>query len=265
MIADYYNQLAPYYKYMLQDWNASVTRQAAALDGVIREFFGAPAQRILDAACGIGTQSLGLAQLGYQVTASDISPAAIALAQAEAAQRGLQISFGIADMRQLLTSYDQPFDVVVACDNAVPHLLSDGDIRQAFDQFYQCTTASGGCIISVRDYANMERGSKKLQPRHAHKTSTGHLIVFDLWEFDGDYYDFTTYLIDDQGQPNANAQVIRGGRYYCVTLTKLEALLRDAGFRHVTILRERYYQPLLVGTKNHSRRPRDVQKHQDPL
>jgi hypothetical protein len=37
MIADYYNQLAPYYKFMLQDWNASVLRQTAILDGVIRE------------------------------------------------------------------------------------------------------------------------------------------------------------------------------------------------------------------------------------
>jgi hypothetical protein len=45
--------------------------------------------------------------------------------------------------------------------------------------------------------------------------------------------------------------VIRGGRYYCVTLARLETLLREAGFRQVTILRERFYQPLLVGTKNH--------------
>jgi SAM-dependent methyltransferase len=249
MIADYYNQLAPYYKFMLQDWNASVVRQAVALGGVIREFFGSTAQRLLDAACGIGTQSLGLAELGFQVTASDISPAAIALAQAEAAQRGLQTSFGIADMRQLRASYALPFDVVLACDNAIPHLLSDDDIRQAFDQFYQCTTANGRCIISVRDYANMELGGKRLLPRQVHKTRTGHLIVFDLWEFDGDYYDFTTYLIDDQGQPNTSAKVIRGGRYYCVTMTKLETLLREAGFGGVTILRDRFYQPLIVGTK----------------
>jgi hypothetical protein len=97
--------------------------------------------------------------------------------------------------------------------------------------------------------AALERCGKKLQPRHAHKTNAGHLIVFDLWEFDGDYYDFTTYLIDDQGQPNANAQVIRGGRYYCVMLARLESLLREAGFRDVTTLRDRFYQPLLVGTK----------------
>ena len=249
MIESYYNQLAPYYKLMLQDWNASISRQAGILDGVIREFFGSQARRILDAACGIGTQSIGLAQLGYEVTASDISPVAIAHAQAEAAQRDLRLQFGIADMRQLAQSYAQGFDVVIACDNAIPHLLSDREIRQAFEQFYQCITAHGGCIISVRDYANMERSGKKLLPRQAHTTGDGHVIVFDLWEFEGDYYDFTTYIVEDKGQPDATTHVLRGGRYYCVTLEKLETLLREAGFQEVTTLRDRFFQPLLVGTK----------------
>jgi SAM-dependent methyltransferase len=250
MIDDYYNQLAPYYKLMHHDWNASVDRQATILDGVIREFFGPNVHNILDAACGIGTQSIGLAQLGYQVTASDISPNEIAQAQAEAARRGLQIAFGIADMRQLTQSYSQPFDVVIACDNAVPHLLSDAEIGQAFEQFYQCTTPDGGCILSVRDYASMERGGKQLYPRHVHETGKGCVILFDLWEFDGeDFYDFTTYIVEDRGKAAVTTQVIRGGRYYCVRLPTLEKLLKEAGFQQVAILRDRYFQPLLVGTK----------------
>jgi SAM-dependent methyltransferase len=253
MMDNYYNQLAPYYKFMLQDWNASVSRQAAIFDGVIREFFGPDAHRILDAACGIGTQSIGLAQLGYQITASDISPNEIAQAQAEATQRGLQIAFGVADMRKLTQSYSQLFDVVIACDNAVPHLLNDAEIRQAFEQFYQCTTASGGCILSVRDYASMERGGKKLYPRQAHETSDGRIVVFDLWEFDGeDFYDFTTYIVEDKGEATASTHVIRGGRYYCVTLTTLEKLLRQVGFQQVTIVRDKFYQPLLIGKKDHT-------------
>lgn len=252
MINDYYNQLAPYYKFMLQDWNASVSRQATMLDSVIREFFGSNVHSILDAACGIGTQSIGLAQLGYEITASDISPAEIDQAQAEATQRGLRITFGVADMRKLAQSHSRLFDVVIACDNAIPHLLSDGEIRQAFEQFYRCTTASGGCIISVRDYANMELGGRKLFPRQAHKTSEGHVIVFDLWQSDGDYYDFTTYIVEDKGEPSAKAHVIRGGRYYCVTLATLEKLLREVGFQQVTTLRDRYYQPLLIGIKGQS-------------
>jgi SAM-dependent methyltransferase len=250
MIETYYDQLAPYYKFLLQDWEASVLRQAAVLDGVIREFFGPDARRILDAACGIGTQSLGLAQRGYTVAASDISPVAVARAQAEAVKLGLPITFGVADMRRLATAYPQPFDVVMACDNAVPHLLSEAEILQAFEQFYRCTLPNGGCIISVRDYARLEeRSGKKLYPRAVHPTPDGRVVVFDLWEFDGDYYDFTTYIVEDKNETTAAAHVIRGGRYYCVTLAALESLLRQAGFHRVVTLADRFYQPLVIGLK----------------
>jgi hypothetical protein len=37
-----------------------VERQASILDGIIREYFGGNVKSILDAACGIGTQSIGL-------------------------------------------------------------------------------------------------------------------------------------------------------------------------------------------------------------
>jgi 2-polyprenyl-3-methyl-5-hydroxy-6-metoxy-1,4-benzoquinol methylase len=153
---DYYDNLAAYYKLIYQDWDASIERQGIALDGVIREFFGEGAKSILDAACGIGTQSIGLAERGYLVHASDSSKRAIIEGRTEAIKRGLPIEFQVTDMRRLIDIYPHPFDVVIACDNAIPHLLSNDEIRQTFEQFFQCTTSSGGCIVSLRDYAAME-------------------------------------------------------------------------------------------------------------
>lgn len=245
----YYNALVPYYKLIYADWEASVERQAAALDSVIREFVGPQACHILDAACGIGTQSIGLAQLGYTVSASDISRAEVERARTESSGRGLSIDFRQADMRHLWQAHQQQFDVVIACDNAVPHLLSDREIGQAFEQFYQCTTPLGACIISVRDYAAMERNGQKFYPRLTHNLENGRIVIFDLWEFDGDFYDFTTYIVEDRAQPIANTQVIRGGRYYCVSIATLETLLAQAGFTRVKTLMDRFFQPLIVGMK----------------
>jgi SAM-dependent methyltransferase len=250
MIAAFYDQLAPYYHYVYADWTATVTRQAAALDSIIREFFSPPAHHtILDAACGIGTQSLGLAALGYTITASDISPAAVERARASAQQRGLTIDFRVADMRALRETISETFDVVIACDNAVPHLLTDDDIRQAFHQFYACTTPQGGCIISVRDYANLEHGGQQIHPRLIHDIPGGRLLTVDEWDFDGDYYDLTIYAVEVREQVEAVTHVARGGRYYCVTLDRLEQLLMEAGFRQTLTLRERFFQPVLVGLK----------------
>ncbi len=214
-IEAYYDGLAHYYKLIYRDWEASVARQAEALDGLIREFFGPSARRVLDAACGIGTQCLGLAERGYHVAASDISPAEIAVARAEAERRGLVIDFGLADMRQLSQARPDPFDVVLACDNAIPHLLSEADILRTVQEFHRCTTPKGGCLISVRDYARLEertgQAAQQVYPRKVH--------------------------------------VIRGGRYYCVTLAALERLLRQAGFGRVVTLTDRFFQPLLVALK----------------
>jgi SAM-dependent methyltransferase len=246
----YYDKLASYYKLMYQDWNASVERHGIVLDEVIREFFGEDTKRILDAACGIGTQSIGLAKRGYLVTGSDISNGAIVEARTEATNRGLPIEFQVADMRRLVDNFPHPFDLVVACDNAIPHLLSDDDIQQVFEQFNQCTTSSGGCIISVRDYAVMERIGVRIYPRTVHETNDGRVILFDSWTFEGDFYDMTTYVVEDNGGPAAVAHVIRGGRYYCVSIATLEILLVRAGFQRVTTLRDRFFQPLIVGMKS---------------
>ncbi len=250
MNEEYYDGLAPYYKFIYPDWDASIKRQAVTLDGVIREYFGQNAKQVLDAACGIGTQSIALAELGYTVSACDISSAEIEQARIETGLRNLSIEFRIADMRQLWQVHQKQFDVVIACDNAVPHVLSDQDICQAFQQFHRCTTARGGCIISVRDYANMERGGKHLYPRLTHQLEDKQIVIFDLWEFDGDYYDITTYIVEDTKQPTARARVIRGGRYYCVSLATLEKLLAQAGFRRVVTLKDRFFQPLIIGLKD---------------
>lgn len=249
MLESFYDQLAPFYKYIFQDWNASVERHASILDEVIHEYFGRDIHSILDAACGIGTQTLGLAEKGYRVTASDISKGAVERARLEATLRNLDIHFYYADMRNLEQTFHTKFDLVIACDNAVPHLLSDAEIYQAFRQFYQVTSQTGGCIISVRDYDTMERGGRKLYPRQVHDIPQGKIVVFDCWDFNGDIYDITMYVVEDTGQNTAKTYVIRGGRYYCVSISTLEELMKQAGFINVVTLKNRYFQPLLVGLK----------------
>jgi SAM-dependent methyltransferase len=248
-IEAFYDDLAPYYKWLHTDWDASVTRQASILDTVIREICGTHPQQILDAACGIGTQTLGFAERGYYLTASDISSAEIERARYEASRRGLVIDFRVADMRQLWAVHRRQFDVIIACDNAIPHLLSDAEILVALEQFYRCTISGGGCVISVRDYAAMKLGGKQFYPRLIHDTDQGRTVLFDIWEFEGDYYDLTTYITEDRGQGLAQTHVIRGGRYYCATTETLERLFRQAGFVEVRTLKDRFYQPLIVAQK----------------
>jgi ubiquinone/menaquinone biosynthesis C-methylase UbiE len=58
-VKNFYDRLAGNYHLIFEDWDASMKRQAAALGAILERECGAPScLRILDCACGIGTQTL---------------------------------------------------------------------------------------------------------------------------------------------------------------------------------------------------------------
>ena len=80
--AGFYDELAPYFHLIHPDWEKSVARQGEQLDTLIQEVVPG-ARTVHDAACGVGTQALGLAARGYKVTASDIASTAVERARRE--------------------------------------------------------------------------------------------------------------------------------------------------------------------------------------
>ncbi|MFF7989019.1 class I SAM-dependent methyltransferase [Kitasatospora xanthocidica] len=159
-IARFYDDFAAGYHLLYADWEASVARQGAALDALIRDRLGDRlvgrlgdrpgdgAAEVLDCACGIGTQAIGLAGLGHRVTGTDLSPVAAGRAAVEAAQRGLDLATAAADMRQLPFP-DGRFDVVVCADNAVPHLLTPEDVLAALGEMRRVLRPGGMLLHRV--------------------------------------------------------------------------------------------------------------------
>src|SRR5512139_3177105 len=92
---EFYQQLARDYHLIYDDWNKAIERQGNALDRLIRAYTDGAPRDVLDCSCGIGTQAIGLAERGYRVHATDLSPAAVERATEEAKIRDLSISFGV--------------------------------------------------------------------------------------------------------------------------------------------------------------------------
>ncbi len=245
---DFYNQLTPFYHLLYPDWETSIRRQAAALDEIIKEFWGDEIKTVLDVACGIGTQALGLARLGYLVTASDLSGPELERARQEAAVRDLAIDFSVADMRRAYSHHRRQFDLVIACDNAIPHLLTDAEILEAFQQFYRSSRPGGGCLISVRDYALEERSGAQVKPYGLRSEGETRYLVFQVWEFQELIYDLSIYFVKDQGGPTCTTQVMRT-QYYAVDTGTLVSLMTEAGFQQVQRLDDRFFQPVIIGRK----------------
>lgn len=247
--SDFYDTLAPYYHLIYEDWEESIGRQGRALDAIIRSTGSPQPRSVLDASCGIGTQSIGLAQLGYEVTASDLSPSAVERAQREATRRRLSIQYSVADMRGVHAHHRRSFDVVIACDNSIPHLLSDADILLAFENFHRCLAPGGLCLISVRDYAAMDMSAQvQLHPYGVRHEGGARYVLLQVWELHPPLYDTTFYVIEhrEQAPPVTHASQ---ATYYAVPITTLMRLMEQAGFSEVRRIDDKSFQPVLVGRK----------------
>jgi SAM-dependent methyltransferase len=246
---DFYDQMAPFYHHIFpHGFDASIERHAKALHTLIRERWGDGVKSILDVSCGIGTQALGLAQLGYQVTASDLSPQAIARARQEATTRALSINFSVADMRQAYEHHGGQFDLVLSADNALPHLLNDDEILRALGQFSRCCKPGGGCIVTVRDYEQEDLTGRQVIPYGLRIEDGVRYLIFQTREFEGPIYDVAMYFVQDDGATECTTHVMRT-QYYAIGARKLMALMQEAGFRQVQKLDDVYFQPAIVGTK----------------
>jgi SAM-dependent methyltransferase len=245
----FYDELASSYHLIFADWHASIERQAAALDRLIGEALGPGPQSILDCACGIGTQAIGLARLGHRVHAADLSPAAVARAEREAAAAGVAITFGVADLRELAGSVAGAFDVVLACDNALPHLLSDDDLRQATANLAAKIRPGGLFLASIRDYDRLARERPRTEGPRVIDGPHGRRVVFQVWDWadDGGAYRLQQFIVRETGARWRTDCFATD--YRALLRGDLDAALRDAGLDRIE-WREPdatgYFQPIVL-------------------
>lgn len=243
----FYADLTPLYHLIYPNWEKSMQWQARMLDSIIQETWG-NVSKVLDVSCGIGTQTIGLAQLGYDVTASDLSPEEIKRAKQEATTRNLSIAFSVADMRTAYDHHGAEFDVVLSADNSIPHLLSDKDILTAFRQFYACTRSGGGCIVTVRDYDKEDFTRQQIKPYGIREEDGVRWLLWQVWDPHPPLYDVTMYFVEDRGESDCTTHVART-TYYTVGVPRLIELMSEAGFVDVKLLDERFFQPLIKGIR----------------
>lgn len=250
----FYDDLAAYYDLIFEDWNASMRRQGAAITALLKKELGPPpgfpaSVRLLDAACGIGTQTLPLAALGFRVTGRDISPAAVTRLRHEAAVRQLTVDTGTADMRSIAASVAGPFDAVLAFDNSIPHLLTDDDILTAFCEFSTVLRAGGACLCSVRDYEHLDRGVPATHLYGERTRGTERFSLRQEWTWDDPMHYDLAFIIEREGPKGPTTVLRTETRYYAVSVDRLLALMRQAGFVDCRRLDDIIYQPVLVGRR----------------
>jgi SAM-dependent methyltransferase len=247
-VGAFYDALAGWYHLVYQDWEASIERQGRALSSLLASEWGSAARRVLDAAVGIGTQALGLAARGFQVMGSDLSLAAVQRAGEEAERRGLGLGCVVGDVRALPVR-SATFDIVLACDNALPHLLSENDIRGAFRECLRCIRPRGGCVISMRDYDGPPSpGTVETQDYGDRIWSARRCRLVQTRRWRGEFYNVAFELVTNDERKEV---VVRTPEttYFAIGVERMAVLMGEAGFTRVRRIDGCLFQPVLVGTR----------------
>jgi SAM-dependent methyltransferase len=100
--------------------------------------------RLLDAGCGTGEHALLAAARGADVVGVDISPVAIGLARAKAAERGVTARFEVGDVLRL-GRLGLVFDTVI--DSGVFHVFDDPDRARYVSGLASALRPGGTCYL----------------------------------------------------------------------------------------------------------------------
>ncbi|MGN6377743.1 MAG: class I SAM-dependent methyltransferase [Gaiellales bacterium] len=232
VLLQFYDGLAADYDLVYGgDWDAAVERQSSRLAVLIRDLLPG-AHRLLDCSCGIGTQAIGLAKLGFEVVGSDISAGQIDRARREARRLGAEATFLVADFRDL-GAVGGTFDVLISCDNAIPHLLDPSDVPRALSEMRGKLRPGGLLVISIRDYDRALVDRPHMTPQVVAPASARRLLVrWHEWDADQPCYTVRFLVLtetDDAGWTVREHTM----RYRAITRAELTAAAEAAGFRDV--------------------------------
>lgn len=103
--------------------------------------------KVCECACGTGSLTLPLQQLGYEMMGIDLSQEMLWQAAQKARKAGFGIPFIRQDMRQL--RLHRPVDAVLATCDGVNYLLQDVDAAAFFQSAWEAIKPGGGLFFDV--------------------------------------------------------------------------------------------------------------------
>jgi glycine/sarcosine N-methyltransferase len=246
----FYDDLAEDYTAIFANWDASVARQGKIIDHVIRTLMPDGARTVLDATCGIGTQAIGLALRGYEVTATDLSPVSVERARREAARLGASVVFKVADVRDLASSVAPPFDVAMSFDNALPHLVDLADLKAALGNLCHMLRSGGLLLVSIRDYDALLVSRPSGEPPRMTGETGSRRVVAQAWDWDAlePIYLLHQFVLREHPGGDWSARHFEA-RYRALRRSELASLAAAAGFGGIAWLEPdttAFYQPILA-------------------
>jgi SAM-dependent methyltransferase len=143
----------------------------------------------------------------------------------------LEARFAVADFRNL-SAINGPFDAVISCDNAVPHLLDEKDVPRALAEMRSKLRPDGLLVITMRDFDRALIDRPPIAPPVVIPGSPRRVLV-RLHDWDDNAPCYTVrYLVLTEADDGWTVQE-HTTRYRAITRAELTAAAEAAGFTEI--------------------------------
>ena len=148
-------------------------------------FAGTGVKTLLDCSIGSGNLTLELAELGYQVTGSDLSEVMLSKCREKAEKRGLKVELFPSDFREIDKTAPGKYDCVMSTGNSLPY-VSNEDVVRTLAAMDRLVTPGGYLYLDTRNWDNIL--AEKQQYYFYRPMFHGDLRVdtIQFWEHHGD-------------------------------------------------------------------------------
>jgi SAM-dependent methyltransferase len=175
----------PLYDSLAVDYDRFVNwkeRLAHELPFMDRLFEGQGVQRVLDTACGTGYHSIALAQKGYEVVGTDLSPMMIRGAYRNSIAAGEDVKFLVAGFGEM-EAQGEKFDAVLCLGNSLPHLLTAEAVVSALADFAAVLRPGGFLLIQNRNFDQVWAEQKRFMMPQSHREPAGEWLFIRFYDF----------------------------------------------------------------------------------
>ena len=141
-------------------------------------------ENALDAGCGTGFHSILLAQLGLQVTATDISEEMLMQTRKHAKEYGVHIKIINSTFPEVRKVIRTRFESVFCLGNTFAHLLTEKEFLSSLKSFYEVMRPEGILFLQILNYNRILAHHDRIQ---SIKEANGKMFVR--------FYDYEDKLI----------------------------------------------------------------------
>jgi SAM-dependent methyltransferase len=204
MPADHdYDTLASVYDWIVPE---VLTTPRGSVEAFLPYLDDVPAgARVLDCAAGAGPLAVGLAQRGFEVTATDASAGMVDRVKALAGAEGVDVVAQVCAWAELAAQGFEPFDAVLCVGNSLAHARGRAARQAALGAMARVLRPGGVLVLTSRNFEQMraERWGLKVFDHVVVRDGRPGVPIYSWWIAenweDMHEFDVAVALIGDDG------------------------------------------------------------------